>query len=106
MFNSVVKSGHGGIGNYMKELQTASVNKLLINDKNGSTLQIDTYVSVNMKFDSSGNSFIEASSKQIYTIGDSEEFPDGKSLLKRETRRCFSALSVASHYNKNILLKK
>jgi type VI secretion system secreted protein VgrG len=42
MFNGEAKSGHGGKGNYMKGLQTASGNKLLMNDQKGSVLLEDS----------------------------------------------------------------
>jgi type VI secretion system secreted protein VgrG len=83
MFNGEAKSGHGGKGNYMKGLQTASGNKLLMNDQKGSVL-LEDHGQTSMKFDGAGNSSIGTSSSQVITVGGCKEAPDGKSLLKMD----------------------
>lgn len=83
MFNGEAKSGHGGAGNYMKGLQTASGNKLLMNDQKGSVL-LEDHGKTSMKFDGAGNSSIGTSSSQVITVGGCKEAPDGKSLLKMD----------------------
>jgi type VI secretion system secreted protein VgrG len=83
MFNGEAKSGHGGKGNYMKGLQTASGNKLLMNDQKGSVL-LEDRGKTSMKFDGAGNSSIGTSSSQVITVGCCNEAPDGKSLLKMD----------------------
>ncbi|MCX8677225.1 Vgr family protein, partial [Apibacter sp. B3919] len=83
MFNGGGKSGHGGAGNYMKGLETASGNKLLMNDQKGSVL-LEDRGNTSMKFDGAGNSSIGTSSSQVITVGGCKEMPDVKSLLKMD----------------------
>jgi uncharacterized protein involved in type VI secretion and phage assembly len=83
VFNGKGKSGHGGAGNYMKGLQTASGSKILMNDNTGSVL-LEDHGQTSMKFDGAGNSSLGTSSSQTIVVGGSGESPDGQACLKMD----------------------
>ncbi|TWP24682.1 Rhs element Vgr protein [Apibacter muscae] len=77
MFNGKGKSGHGGAGNFIKGLQTASGNKLLMNDQAGSVL-LEDHGQTSMNFDGAGNSSLGTSASHTITVGATKESPDGQ----------------------------
>ncbi|MFV0305339.1 MAG: type VI secretion system Vgr family protein, partial [Moheibacter sp.] len=68
MFHGSGKSGHGGAGNYMKGFQTASGNRLQMNDQDGSVYLADKGTA-NMKFDGAGNATTNANANHSVNAG-------------------------------------
>ena len=65
MFHGQGKSGHGGAGNFMKGFQTASGNKITLNDKDGSVFVSNGNGCGSITIDSAGNITIN-SCENIY----------------------------------------
>ena len=82
MFHGEGISSHGGAGNYMKGFQTASGNKLQMNDKDGSVNLTDKG-GANMAFDGAGNSVTNAAVSQTINVGGKKDAPP-QSLLKMD----------------------
>ncbi|WP_221410409.1 phage baseplate assembly protein V, partial [Apibacter muscae] len=99
MFNGKGKSGHGGAGNYMKGLQTASGNKLLMNDQSGSVL-LEDHGQTSMNFDGAGNSSLGTSTSHAITVGGTKEAPDGQAKLLMD-----NAGNITLKANTNITLE-
>jgi len=77
MFHGQGKSGHGGAGNFMKGLQTASGNKLQMNDKDGSVFMSDKG-GADMKFDGAGNATTNANVNHDVNAGSQHKTKVGK----------------------------
>ncbi|MFK7003220.1 Rhs element Vgr protein [Flavobacterium covae] len=71
MFNGKASAGKGGSGNYIKGLQTASGNKLHMDDNAGSVHLTDKG-SVDLKFDGAGNATVNANESITFTCGGAE----------------------------------
>ncbi|OWP83635.1 type VI secretion system Vgr family protein [Flavobacterium davisii] len=71
MFNGKASAGKGGSGNYIKGLQTASGNKLHMDDNAGSVHLTDKG-SVELKFDGAGNATVNANESITFTCGGTE----------------------------------
>ena len=71
MFNGKSSSGTGGAGNFMKGLQTASGNKLQMNDKDGSVNLADKG-GADLKFDGAGNATVTANTSITFSCGGAE----------------------------------
>ncbi|WP_136668187.1 type VI secretion system Vgr family protein [Flavobacterium sp. H122] len=71
MFNGKASAGKGGSGNYIKGLQTASGNKLHMDDNTGSVHLTDKG-SVDLKFDGAGNATVNADTSITFTCGGAE----------------------------------
>ena len=90
MFHGEGKSGHGGAGNYIKGFQTASGNKLQMNDKDGS-INLTDKGGANMAFDGAGNATtnansnhtINAGSTNVINVGGKNDSPP-QSMLKMD----------------------
>jgi type VI secretion system secreted protein VgrG len=81
MFHGEGKSGHGGAGNHMKGFQTASGNKLQMNDKDGS-VRLKDKGGASLKFDGAGNATTSAGASQTINVGGKKGTP--QSLLKMD----------------------
>lgn len=81
MFHGEGKSGHGGAGNFMKGFQTASGNKLQMNDQDGSVNLTDKG-GANMKFDGAGNAVTNANVSKTINVGGEKDSP--QSLFKMD----------------------
>ena len=71
MFNGKASAGKGGAGNFMKGLQTASGNKLHMNDQDGSVNLADKG-GADLKFDGAGNVTLNANTSITFTCGGAE----------------------------------
>ena len=71
MFNGKASAGKGGSGNYVKGLQTASGNKLHMDDNAGSVHLADKG-SADLKFDGAGNVTLNANTSITFTCGGAE----------------------------------
>ena len=79
MFHGEGKSGHGGSGNHMKGFETASGNKLQMNDKDGS-INLTDKGGANMAFDGAGNAITNANVSKTINVG-----KGGESILKMDS---------------------
>ena len=82
MFHGQGKSGHGGAGNFMKGLQTASGNKLQMNDKDGSVKMTDKG-GASMKMDGAGNVNHNSAASHAVNVGGKKGSP--QSLIKADS---------------------
>jgi type VI secretion system secreted protein VgrG len=71
MFNGKSSAGKGGAGNYIKGLQTASGNKLHMDDNAGSVHLADKG-GADLKFDGAGNVTLNANTSITFTCGGAE----------------------------------
>ena len=71
MFNGKASAGKGGSGNHVKGLQTASGNKLHMNDQDGSVNLADKG-GADLKFDGAGNVTLNANTSITFTCGGAE----------------------------------
>jgi type VI secretion system secreted protein VgrG len=71
MFNGKASAGKGGSGNYIKGLQTASGNKLHMDDNAGSVHLADKG-GADLKFDGAGNVTLNANTSITFTCGGAE----------------------------------
>ncbi|MCL9807656.1 type VI secretion system Vgr family protein [Flavobacterium amniphilum] len=71
MFNGKASAGKGGSGNYVKGLQTASGNKLHMDDNAGSVHLADKG-GADLKFDGAGNVTLNANTSITFTCGGAE----------------------------------
>lgn len=71
MFNGKSSAGKGGSGNYIKGLQTASGNKLHMDDNTGSVNLADKG-GADLKFDGAGNATVTANQSITFTCGGAE----------------------------------
>lgn len=71
MFNGKASAGKGGAGNHVKGLQTASGNKLHMNDQDGSVNLADKG-GADLKFDGAGNVTLNANTSITFTCGGAE----------------------------------
>lgn len=91
MFNGKGTSGHGGAGNYMKGLQTAAGQRMLMNDQDGS-LYLQDNGNATMKFDGAGNATtnananhsINAGSTHVVNVGANKNQP-AQSVIKADS---------------------
>lgn len=71
MFNGKASAGIGGSGNHIKGLQTASGNKLQMNDQDGSVNLADKG-GANLTFDGQGNATVKANESITFECGGSK----------------------------------
>lgn len=71
MFNGKASAGKGGSGNYIKGLQTASGNKLHMDDNAGS-INLADKGGADLKFDGAGNVTLNANTSITFTCGGAE----------------------------------
>lgn len=81
MFHGQGKSGHGGAGNYMKGFQTASGNKIILNDKDGSIFVSNGNGCGSINIDSAGNITIHSCENIYVTAGKDIQLNAGKNIL-------------------------
>lgn len=93
VFHGNNKSGHGGAGNYMKGFQTASGNKIQLNDKDGSILVQNGNGAGSISIDSAGNITIDTSENIYLKAGKNIEF-DAKMNIKLTAQEDINALAV------------
>ncbi|MFK7112896.1 type VI secretion system Vgr family protein [Flavobacterium oreochromis] len=82
MFNGKASAGKGGAGNHIKGLQTASGNKLHMNDKDGSVKMTDKG-GASMKFDGKGNAITNSATSNMINVGGKKGNP--QSLIKADS---------------------
>ncbi|NJM79742.1 MAG: hypothetical protein HC854_09165 [Flavobacterium sp.] len=68
MFHGAGKSGHGGSGNFMKGFQTATGNRLQMDDNKGS-IYLSDQGTANMLFDGAGNATTNANATNTINVG-------------------------------------
>ncbi|MGM5629406.1 type VI secretion system tip protein VgrG [Apibacter raozihei] len=97
MFNGEGKSGHGGAGNYMKGLQTASGSHIMFNDNTKSVVLKDPEKTT-MSFDGNGNTLLNSSETIILSCGLStiELRKDGTILINGKDIGVLASTSIAA----------
>jgi len=97
MFNGKASAGLGGVGNFMKGLQTPTGSRLHMNDQDGS-LHMQDNGGVSMKFDGGGNATTNANENHTVNAGNTHTTDVGGNSVIQMNKDGFVSLTASKEF--------